>query len=410
VIDQDVDILIVGGGLTGASLLLALNQSGYNCMLVEAQPFGNKTESDFDARSLALSPATVRILNMLSLWPLISKHATAIETIHVSNQHRFGATRLKAEKNHPLGHVVEMQYINRALHQLLPAEKILAPASLTALDHENGLATLNTSQGKRHIKARLIVAADGADSAVRCFTGLRSQSKDYQQIAIVANIELAKPHLNRAFERFTATGPLAMLPMTDQRMSLVWAMPPEEARLRLALSDKDFLGSLQQAFGYRLGRFQKAGRRHSFPLKQIIMPQQVKWPVVFVGNAARTLHPVAGQGFNLGIRDVAMLAQLINEQGLSAAMLENYAQLRKHDQSAITGMTDGLMSAFTSRLPGLNIARTLGMIAMDNTPVLKNILKRYASGFGGVVSDLACEIPLDTISGLKTKEHHETDL
>lgn len=404
-IDNDVDILIIGGGLTGASLLLALKNSGHSCVLVEAAPFSDKIQSDFDARSLALSPATARILKMLGVWPLLSDHASAIESIHVSDQHRFGATRLKGELNKALGHVIEMQYINHALHQLLPKENILAPAKLVHLDSQQGIATLKQGDKELQIKAQLIVAADGADSAVRRLMGLTAKSKDYQQSAIVANIELEKPHQHRAFERFTPSGPLALLPMTDQRMSLVWAMPPAQASEHLALSDKDFLKALQNAFGYRLGRFIKSGQRQCFPLKQTLMPTAIKWPVVFVGNAAHTLHPVAGQGFNLGLRDVAMLAQLIKEKGVNPDMLKIYQEQRKGDQNNTTRMTDQLLSIFTSRFMPLKLARSLGLIAVDNSSSLKKLLTHYASGFGGIVSDLICEIPLDKGLNSGLKEH-----
>lgn len=168
----------------------------------------------------------------------------------------------------------------------------------------------------------------------------------------------------------------------------------------MRISDADFLHQLQQAFGYRLGRLLKIGQRFSYPLKQVIMPQQTKWPVIFVGNAAHTLHPVAGQGFNLGLRDVATLAQCISKQGLTETMVQEYLRLRRHDQQVITRFTDGLIQVFTSRLPGMGLARNLGMIALDNIPALKNILARYARGFGGFTPDLVCDIAL-SISEIK---------
>ncbi|WP_392538497.1 2-octaprenyl-6-methoxyphenyl hydroxylase [Legionella sp. 227] len=393
-INKEIDILIIGGGLTGATLMLALQGLGYSTLLVEAKPFSDKISPDFDARSLALSPASRRILRMLGVWDLLKEHVTAIEMIHVSDQHHFGTSRLQGDLDSPLGYVAEMQHINQALHQLLPHDQLIAPASLQALDYENHSATVLTDSGEIKIKARLIVAADGAHSEVRRFCSLPSKTKLYSQHAIVANVGLQKPHQHRAYERFTSYGPLALLPMQENRMSLVWAVPPKEAARLLSLSEVDFLRELQSAFGYRLGRFAKVGKRFSFPLQQVLMPIQTKWPVVFVGNAAHTLHPVAGQGFNLGLRDVAMLAQCIAERGLNAEMLQHYVQLRSHDQKAITHLTDGLIQVFTSRLPGLGIVRGLGLIALDNIPALKNLLARYARGFGGVIPDLVCEIAL----------------
>ncbi|PWY54640.1 2-octaprenyl-6-methoxyphenyl hydroxylase [Legionella qingyii] len=393
-INKEIDILIIGGGLTGATLMLALQGLGYSTLLVEAKPFSDKVNPDFDARSLALSPASRRILTMLGVWDLLKDHATAIDTIHVSDQHHFGVSRLQGGADAPLGYVAEMQHINQALHQLLPHNQIIAPASLKSLDYEQHSATILTDSGEINVVARLIVAADGAQSSARRFCSLPAKTKLYGQHAIVANVGLLKSHGHRAYERFTMHGPLALLPMQDNRMSLVWAVPPKEAEHLLSLSETDFLRELQQAFGYRLGRFAKVGKRFSYPLQQVLMPIQTKWPVVFVGNAAHTLHPVAGQGFNLGLRDVATLAQCIAEQGINAAMLQHYVQLRAHDQKAITRLTDGLIHVFTSRLPGFGVARGLGLIALDNIPVLKNLLARYARGFGGVVPDLVCEIAL----------------
>lgn len=392
--NKELDILIVGGGLTGATLMLALQGLGYRTLLVDSQPFGNKIKADFDARSLALSPASQRILAMLGIWEHLQDYASPIDLIHVSEQGQFGASRLQGEKHVPLGYVVEMQYINRALHDLLDPEHILAPATVSSLDLENNTAIITTEAGEQVISARLMVAADGAQSAMRRFCDLPSETKIYGQQAIVANIGLIKPHQGRAYERFTPHGPLALLPMQDHRMSLVWAMPPKEAEHMMSLSDAEFLQRLQSAFGYRLGRLAKTGQRFSYPLQQVIMPQQVKESVVFVGNAAHTLHPVAGQGFNLGLRDVATLAQCIAKQGLGADMLQQYVQLRAHDQKAITQLTDGLIRVFTSRMPGLGVARSLGLIALDNIPALKNLLARYARGFGGVIPDLVCEIAL----------------
>lgn len=391
-----VDILIIGGGLTGATLMLALQVLGYSALLVEAKTFSDTTNPHFDARSLALSPASQRILNMLGIWELLKNHATHIELIHVSDQHRFGASRLYGDVKNPLGYVVEMHYINQALHHLLDKKKVLAPAQLIDLNLESKTAIINTETGERKIKTQLIVAADGAESSVRRMCKLSAQVKDYEQHALVTNIGLKKSHAHKAFERFTTSGPLALLPMSGNRMSLVWALKPTDAERLMSLTDLEFLKELQQAFGYRLGRFVQAGTRFSYPLKQVLMKQQTVGPVVFVGNAAHTLHPVAGQGFNLGLRDVATLAQCIAQKGINDEMLKEYLKLRQHDQQVITRMTDGLIQVFTSRLPGVALVRNMGLIAFDNSPTLKNLLARYARGFGGVTPDLVCDIALST--------------
>jgi 2-octaprenyl-6-methoxyphenol hydroxylase len=396
VADKQVDVLIVGGGLTGAALMLALQGLGYTALLVESRAFSDKANPDFDARSLALSPASQRILSSLGVWDILKKYATDIHRIHVSDQYRFGASRLQGDEQNPLGYVVEMQYISMALHQVLNSSQVLAPATLNSLDLNSNNATIMMEDGEINVTAQLIVAADGTDSAVRKFCDLPATTKEYNQHAIVTNIGLGKPHEHQAYERFTTHGPLALLPLPEKRMSLVWAMTPEKAGHAMALDDKAFLKELQQAFGYRLGRFVKTGKRFSYPLKQVLMPRQIQWPVVFVGNAAHTLHPVAGQGFNLGLRDVATLAQCIAKQGVNAAMLEDYMQLRHHDQLIITHFTDGLIHLFSSRIPGVGFARDLGLIALDNCAPLKNLLARYARGFGGVIPDLVCDIALNS--------------
>ncbi|OCH99505.1 2-octaprenyl-6-methoxyphenyl hydroxylase [Legionella jamestowniensis] len=392
--DKQVDILIVGGGLTGATLMLALADKGYTVLLVDASKFSDKVHAEFDARSLALSPASVRILEMLHLWPLLKNEATAINSIHVSEQRRFGATRLSGKPDKPLGHVIEMQYINRALQQRLLPENILAPAQLQSFDQQKSMVTVSTPTGELAIQAKLIVAADGTDSALRRLLNISVREKDYGQQAIVANIGLARAHHHCAYERFTPSGPLALLPMTDNRASLVWALKPEEAKHLLNLSENEFLKALQQAFGYRLGRLMRVGKRSIFPLRQMVMTKQIAWPVVFVGNAAHTLHPVAGQGFNLGLRDVAALAQCIMQNGLNQSMLKHYETMRKHDQQSIINLTDGLINVFTSQLPGLSFMRNAGLVAVDNLPFLKKSLAYYARGFAGVTPDLVCGIAL----------------
>ncbi|KTC94078.1 FAD-dependent monooxygenase [Legionella erythra] len=392
--DEQVDILIVGGGLIGAALMLALANSPYRVMIVEALPYSTRLKDDFDTRTLALSPASVTILKILKLWPVISPDATPITTIHVSEQGRFATTRLQGTEGTPLGYVVPLQSIHRALHPLLKPQQVLAPAKLIAWDNDQRLAMIEDEQGLRQIKTHLLIAADGGQSTVRQLLNLPVRSKNYHQHAVIANIGLNRDHHQVAYERFTRNGPLALLPMTNRRSALVWCLPPAEAEAVSRLPEPQFLQRLQQTFGYKLGRFIKVGQRGVYPLKQLVMPETAHWPVLFVGNAARTLHPVAGQGFNLGLRDMAALAQVIVKQGINPAMMEQYQAMRSHDQRAIIQFTDGLVSLFGSRMPGVGFGRNLGMMMMDNMPLLKSMLSHYARGYAGVVPDLACGITL----------------
>lgn len=392
---RQVDILIVGGGLTGAILLLALANQGFRILLIDSTVLSEKVSPDFDARTLALSPASVRILEMLNIWPLLQQQATAIETIHVSEQYRFGRTLLKSEPQKPLGYVVEMQHINKALYQLVDKDQFLANTRLTSLDKSKGLAILNTENGEIEVQAKLIVAADGTDSTVRQLSALPVKTKDYKQVALVSNIGLARGHQHCAYERFRTKGTIAFLPMTNNRVSLVWALPPFEAQRLISLDEQAFLQELQKAFGYRLGRFIRLGKRVIYPLRQVSMPKKATWPLVFVGNAAQTLHPVAGQGFNLGLRDVATLAQCILQDGLKEEMLLRYQQMRQHDEKAITHFTDLLITLFSSKSPAISLVRHLGLIAVDNVQFLKQCLTHYTRGFAGITPDLVCGITLE---------------
>ncbi|STX27518.1 2-octaprenyl-6-methoxyphenol hydroxylase [Legionella beliardensis] len=394
--EQQVDILIVGGGLIGTALHLALTGKGLNTLLIETFPLSDKVNSNFDARTLALSPASMRILQMLEIWPLLAAEASPIYTIYASEQGRFGKATLQRSNGQPLGYVIEMQHINRAFSQLVDHKKILAPAELIALDKQNNLATIQHNTQKLTLKAKLIIAADGAHSKVRQLAGLDKavNVKDYAQHALVANIGLARPHGNCAYERFTQFGPLAMLPMTKQRMALVWALSPIEANRLHALADAEFLSQLQMVFGYKLGKFNQVGQKVIYPLKQVIMPTPIAWPLVFIGNAAHTLHPVAGQGFNLGLRDVATLAQCIVQYGLSSEMLIQYQSMRNYDQYVISKFTHGLVELFTSKLPGLGFLRSLGLSLFDNSGHLKKILTHHTRGFAGIIPDLVCGIDL----------------
>lgn len=393
---EDIDVLIIGGGVIGSALMRALSALKFHVVLVDDKRLIANTAS-FDARSVALSGASIQILTALDVWPSLTDKVTLIKKIHVSEKGALGHARLLGGKQNPLGAVVEMKDLGQALNAV---SDDLMQGKLIAYDAEENLATIDTPTGLRRIRARIVVGADGSGSFLRECCELPVHIKNYQQHALVANIGLARAHQHVAYERFTPTGPIAMLPMANLRASLIWVNSPQQTAELNQLDDGAFLHRLQGAFGYRLGRFVKVGQRSVYPLQQKIMPKKVLQSVVFIGNAAQTLHPIAGQGFNLGLRDVAMLVQCLAKYGLCAEALQQYQHLRQHDGRAITHFTDSLIMLFMSKVPGVAIARSIGLMAMDNSDILKNILSRYASGYGGVVPDLVCGIPLNQLTHL----------
>lgn len=393
--DYQVDIVIIGGGLSGAALLQALKPAGLRVLMIDSQDYFQPSSPMTDARSLTLSIASMRILQGLGVWHDIAPTATPIQTIHVSEQGRFGTACLEAPDQQPLGYVIPIQNLVQALYHNLDRQTVLAPATVVAFDSAQRLVTVQMGDKSYSIQASLVVAADGSHSNMRSFCQLPVQIKEYGQHALVTQLHLARAHKNIAYERFTPSGPLALLPLEPKRMGLVWSMSPDDAERMSQWDDRTFLQHLIQVFGYRLGRFVAVGRRTTYPLRQMVMPDTIQGSVVFIGNAAHTLHPVAGQGFNLGLRDVAMLAQMIAQHGLNdPTMLARYQAARQHDQTAIARFTDGLISLYAQSGMGVRTARQLGLLVLDNNRLLKSMLARYASGLAGTVPDLVCGIPL----------------
>lgn len=397
------DVLIIGGGAIGCSLSLALANSKLSVVMVEAQPPQTLQSNEFDARTLALSRASQMILQGLGVWPELSASATAINQIHVSKQGLLGRTVLDANKMQlpAFGSVVELSALNTALQQSLPQSehlKLLCPAKLISLQQQPSFVTATiTHQGEPlQIEAKLVVAADGTNSFVRQLLALEIDKTDYQQQALVANIGLRRSHHNIAYERFTKQGLIALLPMTDQRSALVWAGDDDAVQKLMSLTAPAFLAELQQTFGYRLGRFMKVGKRSQFPLSLVKMKQCYQGRVVFVGNASQTLHPVAGQGFNLGLRDVAMLAEMLHQSELNdvESLLKNYSALRNADKSSIIMGTDNLVKFFGHNHFPYDCLQSMSLMGCEYLSPIKNLLVYHATGFSKYNSKLACEIPL----------------
>ena len=403
-----VDVAIVGGGMVGASLALALRGLGVDVVLVEGVAPGSGAQPSFDDRTTALGNASRRIFESLGIWGDIAPKAAGIRTIHVSDAGRFGFARLRAEEQgiDAFGYVVANRVIGTALWGRLSAlssEGIVVRVPATAEDIEvSGDWAAFTLVGdglvRERVEARLLVAADGAHSAVRTAAAIEADVEDYDQVAIVANVGADRPHDGTAYERFTATGPLAVLPLYDGSYGVIWSCRPADAAGVLSLDDGSYLRELQARFGWRAGRFVRVGRRASYPLKLTRAVETTATRTVLIGNAAQALHPVAGQGFNLGLRDAAMLAEVIaNADGGDAGapeLLRRFAEWRAADRGGVVRFTDGLVKLFGSSRPGAGILRNLGLLMFDLAPPAKSALARVSAGFGGPTPRLARGLPV----------------
>jgi len=373
-------------------------------LLVESVPFGAAGQPSFDERTTALGNASRRIFEALGVWPALAPEAAAIRSIHVSDAGRFGFARLHAQEQgiEAFGYVVPNRALGAALWGKLRESALLSlrvPARVAALEIAAAGARLEVESGgaTEAFSARLVVAADGAHSQVRAAAGIEAGVEDYQQVAVVANLSSDEPHGGRAFERFTPSGPIALLPLAAGGLAAIWAMAPAQAQRLLALEDAAYLAELQGAFGWRAGRFTKLGRRASYPLQLTRAAAPVALRTVLIGNAAQALHPVAGQGFNLGLRDAAMLAEVIaGEPGDAGSgdLLQRFAAWRSADRSGVVRFTDSLVRLFGDRRPGVSLIRNLGLLAFDLSPQAKSALARVSAGFGGPVPRLARGLPV----------------
>jgi 2-octaprenyl-6-methoxyphenol hydroxylase len=402
------EILIVGGGLVGASLACALRGSAHRVELIEARPLDDASQPCYDDRTVALSWGSRRILEGLELWPDLDGRIEPIKTIHISDRGHFGATRLRnvEEGVEALGYVAENRVLGEVMYRKLQQQSGLVmhcPARLLGLEQSVDCvtATLEQDGSESTISARLLVAADGVASQVRELLHIGAAVQDYGQSAVIANVTPGIPHDNVAYERFTDTGPLAMLPMTGNRCALVWTVPSAQARELVALDDAVFLDQLQQRFGYRLGVLKKAGRRQLYPLTLTESTQLVRGRAVIVGNAAHTIHPVAGQGFNLALRDIAMLAELIHsaDDPGAASLLQTYIEEREQDAKRVYRFTDALVKIFSNDNGPLGHTRAAGLIAVGLVPELRHWLARQSMGLSGRQSRLGRGLPAGT--GLK---------
>jgi 2-octaprenyl-6-methoxyphenol hydroxylase len=392
------DVTIVGGGMVGASLAVALEPLALKVALVEAVPLGTQAHPSFDERTTAISNGSRRILDTLGVWQDVSSSATPIRKIHVSDQGRFGFARIDAAEQGlaAMGYVVPNRVLGEALWSRLRAGKdidIRCPAQVsrvTAGPHAVTLEVSAPAHTAATIDTHLVVAADGVQSAVRAAFGVDTESRDYEQTAVITTVLPQKFHDGVAYERFTASGPLALLPLEGGRCTLVLTLSKDQADAAMGWSDTEFLAEVQRRFGFRLGRFLKVGRRVPYPLSLTRAMRTSAGRCVIIGNAAQGLHPVAGMGFNLGLRDVASLAELIAEQrhesGFDAGragLLADYDSWRASDRSGVIAFTDGLVRTFANPLGLVQRLRDLGLLAFDLLPPAKAALSRLSTGSGG---------------------------
>ena len=402
----DFDIVIAGGGMTGASLACALSGTSMRVCVIEAVPFSSDNQQSFDDRGITLSPSSQRILDTLSVWKSVAGDASPIHMIHVSDQHHFGFVRMSAaDLGIPaLGYVVTARSLGKALLDRMAGcgnITLSSPARVeeVGLHDEFAEVCVVHDNARKRLKCRLLVAADGTHSQVRNMAGIRTETRDYGQTAIVANITHQLPHKDTAFERFTVTGPLALLPLRQQSV-LVFTVAGRDADCFMKMADADFLKNVETRFGRRLGRLQTIGKRRSYPLTLIETAEQVRHRLVILGNAAHTLHPNAAQGFNLGLRDVAGLAEIIMQGNRDCRdpgeleLLNAYIALREQDQQRVIRFTDSLAQTFYNDLPLTSLLRNSTMLVTDLVPALKHRLIRKATGFWGVQPRMVRGAPL----------------
>jgi 2-octaprenyl-6-methoxyphenol hydroxylase len=402
------DIIIAGGGMIGTSLGLALEPLNLKVAVVEAVARGAAQQPSFDDRSTALSRSSQRMFQAMGLWSEIDAASTPISSIHISDKGRFGFAHIDAAEQQveALGHVV----INRVLGEVLQKSlantsglDLICPGRISAvtLSDDRAEVTVDEEQGSRRLTASLLVAADGANSSVREMIGISATRVEYEQWAVIGNLLPEEPPENRAFERFTEDGPVAMLPVADNRAAFVWIQSPERAKAVLELADDEFTAQLQDAFGYRLGAFSRVGKRVAYPLSLTKANGLVSRRSVVVGNAAHGLHPVAAQGFNLGMRDVAALCDCISDSlatdgrdAGSASVLEAYAEWREPDQKKLVRFTDGIVHLFGDKRPPVRSLRDIGMLGFDLVPGVRRAFAKHTMGLAGRLPRLSRGVPL----------------
>ncbi|QKT03121.1 UbiH/UbiF/VisC/COQ6 family ubiquinone biosynthesis hydroxylase [Ectothiorhodospiraceae bacterium 2226] len=407
----EYDVIIVGGSLVGAAVACALGGStDLRIAVVEPQPPVTPAataagKDGFDLRVSAITPASQRILRGVGAWPAIEAARLApFHHMHVWDAGGNGEIHFDcADLGEPLlGYIIENRVVQHALHarmQALPNIDLYSPARLTKLAWDAAHMQITLEDG-RHLSAQLVVGADGANSTVRDKAGISVRGWEYNQRAVVTTVRTERPHQDTAWQRFLPEGPLAFLPLPSGYSSIVWSTTPARAAELLALEEEPFAAALAEAFEHRLGRVLEVGPRASFPLRTLHANAYVRPRLALVGDAAHAIHPLAGQGVNLGFADAACLAEVLIEaiqkrQSLgSIAVLRRYERWRKGENLAMLAAMDGFKRVFGSELPAVRWVRSLGLNLTHAVLPVKNLLMRHAMGLAGEPSRLARGEPL----------------
>ncbi|HWU56567.1 MAG TPA: UbiH/UbiF/VisC/COQ6 family ubiquinone biosynthesis hydroxylase [Rhizomicrobium sp.] len=392
---RQVDILISGGGMVGLPLGLALAQGGLKVLVVDAAPPAKVLEPQFDGRVSALAYASVRMLTALGVWDGLAPHAQPIREILVTDGQagkpaspfslHFDAAEVGAQA---LGHIAENRHIRAALYAVVGACSnltLVAPASVASVSVQAGNAVARLADGEE-VSAALVIAADGRESALRSQMGMQIIGWSYPQIGIVATVEHEKPHNGVAYEHFLPSGPFAILPMTGNRSSLVWTEAKAKVPGLLALDEEGFNAELAQRFGTHLGKTKAAGPRWSYPLSFHLAREFVRPRFALAGDCAHGIHPIAGQGLNLGLKDAAALAEVLLDAARlgrdigALDTLKRYERWRRFDSFALAASTDALNRLFSNDIAPLRHLRDLGLGIVDSIAPARRFFMRHAGG------------------------------
>jgi 2-octaprenyl-6-methoxyphenol hydroxylase len=394
------DIAIVGGGLAGASLAVALAPLGFDIKVIEAVAYQAVEQPSYDDRTLALSHSSCRILSAIDLWESLKADVTPIRKIAITELARPGRVLLDSAEMGltEFGNVVEARRFGAAVTaRLEQVDNIDVISPATVKDIEIGelktRLTLELDSGTDHLDASLVVAADGANSFIRNHLQVPTEYRDYGQTAVICNITPEKAHQGQAFECLTDTGPFAVLPHTGKRCGLIWSVATEKASELLAMDEASFLSSAEQRFGQHLGSFIKLGRRTAYPLKLTRAKEDIRERLVILGNAAHAIHPIGAQGFNLALRDAAVLAEILADDDKGdpggAGLLQLYSKWRQQDQRGTIANSDGMTRLFAHPSAFAAGLRTTGLIAHAISPSLRRQSAIKAMGYRGRVPRLA---------------------